>query len=64
MLKQPVGLFAGTIALIVAALLLSSCSGYRNPCEKRATYEQRQACHNQLIDFDRGLRGNRSYRTL
>lgn len=54
------------LALVGGALLLSACSGggYRNPCDTRGTYESRQTCNNDLINFDRQLRGNRSFRTL
>ncbi len=54
------------LLLVGGALLLASCSGggYRNPCDSRATYEARPSCNNSLIDFDRQLRGNRSFRTL
>ncbi len=49
--------------VLLGAPLLASC-GFRNPCDTRPTYEARQACSNQLIDFDRQIRGNRAYRTL
>ncbi len=52
------------LLLLSGALFLASCNGYRNPCDNRATYESRQACHNSLIDFERQLRRNRPYRTL
>ncbi|MEO1191658.1 MAG: hypothetical protein AAFY02_07875 [Pseudomonadota bacterium] len=55
---------AGCLLLILVPAVLSGCGLYNNPCDQRATAEERAACRNQLIDFDRSLRGNRAYRTL
>ncbi|GAB5470633.1 MAG: hypothetical protein Kilf2KO_36630 [Rhodospirillales bacterium] len=49
---------------MLASVGLSACGVYSDPCDRRATAEERQACRNALIDFDRSLRSNRAYRTL